>query len=166
MIFSTPRETPPTFPRQISNSYWKGMRFASEGAYWSMPLVALEAATAKKGEMIPTIASQAVSLAAQPVASGLAAAALTATFAMPPAAAAMAATVLVGFAASQFEHKLLRGFTEITREGSKADRVRFGAGFVDTSSAQQRRQRVAMELAGALPTSRRWLGQEALFLHR
>jgi len=166
MTWITPAETPPTFPRQIANSYWKGMRFASEGAYWAMPLVALEAATAQRGEMIPTIASQSISLAAQPMAAGIASATLTATFALPPAAAAIAATVLVGFATAEFEHKMVRGFTELTRTGARADRVRFGAGFVDTRSAQQRRQRAAIELAGALPTSRRWLGQEALFLHK
>ena len=81
-------------------------------------------------------------------------------------AAAIAATVLVGFATAEFEHKMVRGFTELTRTGARADRVRFGAGFVDTRSAQQRRQRAAIELAGAMPTSRRWLGQEALFLHK
>ena len=55
MTWITPAETPPTFPRQIAYSYWKGMRFASEGAYWAMPLVALEAATAQRGEMIEAV---------------------------------------------------------------------------------------------------------------
>lgn len=166
MSWITPKETPVSFPQKISNSYWKGSRFASEGAYWGIPIVALEVATAKPGELIPTLTGKTAGLAIQPVASGLASAALTLTIGLPPAAAALAATVLVGFATSQFEHTLIRGLTELSREGCEAQRVRFGGGYINTRSAQQRRQRAATELAGALPTSRRWLGQEALFLHK
>jgi hypothetical protein len=166
MLWSTPAQTLPSFPSKVSNSFWKGTRFATEGAYWGLPIVGLQAAFAKPGEMIPTIASQAASLAIQPVTSGIASAGLTLTLGLPPAAAALAATVLVGVAATQFEHKLTRGLTELSREGAEASRVRFGGGYIDTRTAQQRRQRAALELAGGLPTSRRWLGQEALFLHK
>lgn len=166
MAWITPKDTPPSFPKKISNAYWKGSRFASEGAYWGIPVVALEAATAKRGELVPTLAGKSVGLAIQPIASGITSAALAATLGLPPAAAALAATLLVGYATSQFEHTLVRNLTELSQEGANAQRVRFGGGYVDTHSAQQRRQRAAIELAGALPTSRRWLGQEALFLHK
>lgn len=154
------------FPKQIGNSFWKGWRFASEGAYWGIPLVAMEAVTAKRGEMVPTIASMSISLAMQPIASGVAAAGLTATLGLPPVAAAVAAILLVGYASAELEHTLTRRLTAIGHAGEVLQRTRFGAGFIDTRSAQQRRQRAATELAGALPTSRRWLGQEAVFLHR
>lgn len=166
MLFITSTEIAPSLPRQISNSYWKGHRFASEGAYWGIPIAALEVATAKPGELAPTLVGMSASLAIQPMATGIASAALTATIGLPPAAAAIAATLLVGYATSQFEHKLIRGLTELSHEGAKAQRVRFGGGYIDTRSAQQRRQRAATELAGALPTGRRWLGQEATFLHK
>ena len=155
-----------SFPRQVGNSFWKGMRFAGEGAYWAMPMIAIEAASAQKGEIVPTIAAQSLSLAVQPLAAGVASSALTLTLGLPPAAAAIAATLVVGYAASQLEHTLARGFAKIGHAGAVSERTRFGAGFLDTRTAQQRRQRAATELAGALPTSRRWLGQEAVFLHR
>jgi hypothetical protein len=166
MTTITAAEQVPSFPRQISNSYWKGHRFASEGAYWGLPIVALEVATAKRGEMVPTLLGKTAGLAIQPVASGLASAALTFSLGLPPAAAALAATVLVGYATSQMENTLIRGLTTLSRVGRDEQRVRFGGGYVDTQSAQQRRQRAATELAGAMPVGRRWLGQEALFLHR
>lgn len=165
-LFTTPNEPIPSFPKQLSNSYWKGHHFASQGAYWGMPIVALEAATAKPGEMIPTLAGASASLAIQPVASGIAAAALTMTLGLPPAAAALAASLLVGYVTSKMEHKLIHGLTKLSKEGAAAQRVRFGGGYVDTRTAQQRRNRAAIELAGAMTTSRRWLGQEALFLHQ
>jgi hypothetical protein len=166
MAWITPGDTPPSFPRQISNSYWKGLRFATEGAYWGIPVAALQAATAQRGEMIPTVVGLSASLAVQPLLSGVAAAGITALVGFPPTAAALAATVLVGFATAELEHKLIHGLTELSREGAVAQRVRFGGGYVDTTTSQQRRQRAAIELAGAMPTSRSWLGQEALFLHK
>lgn len=165
-LFTTPNEPIPSFPKQISNSYWKGHHFASQGAYWGIPVVALEVATAKRGEMIPTLAGASVSLAIQPVAGGIASAALAVTLGMPPAAAALAASLLVGYVTTKVEHKLIHGLTELSKEGASAQRVRFGGGYVDTRTAQQRRNRAALELAGAMTTSRRWLGQEALFLHK
>ena len=158
--------TAESFAKQIGNSFWKGWRFASEGAYWGMPLVAIEAATAKRGEMVPTIAAQSISLAMQPIASGVAAATLTATLGLPPVAAAVAGMLLVGYASAELEHTLTHRLSAISQAGELANRTRFGAGFLDTRTAQQRRQRAATELAGALPTSRRWLGQEAVFLHK
>ena len=102
----------------------------------------------------------------QPIASGVAAVTLTATLGLPPVAAAVAGMLLVGYASAELEHTLTHRLSAISQAGELANRTRFGAGFLDTRTAQQRRQRAATELAGALPTSRRWLGQEAVFLHR
>jgi hypothetical protein len=166
MAWLTPRDEPITFSREIKNSYWKGHKFASEGAYWGLPILAMEVASAKRGELIPTLAAQSVSLAVQPVLGGIAAAGLTATFGLPPVAAALAGTLLVGYATNQFTHTLIRGFSELTAEGRFAQKLRFGGDYIDTKTSQQRRQRAAIELTGTSTTSRRWLGQEALFLHR
>jgi hypothetical protein len=163
---TTYANTIPSFAKDIKNAYWKGYRFASEGAYWGIPVVAMETALAKPGEVIPTLAAKSIGLAIQPIAGGVASAALAATLGLPPVAAALAATVLVGYATSQLENSMVRNFTTLSKAGAEAQRVRFGAGFMDTRTAQQRRNRAATELAGALPASRRWLGQEALFLHK
>lgn len=166
MAWLTPREEPVTWAGNVKNAYWKGHKFASEGAYWGLPLVAFEVASAQRGEMIPTLAAESISLAVQPALGGLAAVGLTMTLGLPPAAAALAGTLLVGYATSQLTHTLIRGFSELTSEGRFAQKLRFGADYIDTKTAQQRRQRAAIELTGTSTTSRKWLGQEALFLHR
>lgn len=162
----TPVEKLPSFPKQISNSFWKSYRFANEGAYWSIPVIALEVATAQKGEMLPTLAGRGIGMAIQPVASGMVGAALTFSLGLPPVAAAFAATLIVGYASTQLENSMIRGIKEISKVGALSSTVLFGGNYTDTQSAQQRRQRAAVALAGAMPTSRRWLGQEAQILHR
>jgi hypothetical protein len=168
MLWTTAKETLPNLgsSSRVVTSFRKGHKFAAEGAYWGLPIIALQAATAPPGELIPTGLSTVISLAIQPAISGAVSAGLTVSLGMPPMAAAIASTLLIGYAASQVEHSMIRGFKELSHEGTNATKVRFGSGYMDTQNSQQRRQRAVLEMTNTAPAGRGWLGQEALFLHK
>jgi hypothetical protein len=151
---------------KVSNSYWKGLRMMRQGSMLSLPLVALEAGTAQKGEMIPTLTGRMAGLMAQPVMAGMISAVLASTLGFPPVAAAVVSGLLVGAVATTYEDKLIRTLTTLSKYGAESNHVRFGGSFQDSATAQARRQRALRDLAGASIPARRWLGQEALVLHR
>jgi hypothetical protein len=165
----TPQEQIPeellSFRKKVTNSFWKGQKIGAEGAHWSIPLIAMETATAKRGEVIPTFAAKTIGWSVTPVVSGVISAGLTLTLGIPPPAAAVVSSILTGIATSSIENSMIRKFTTLSKQGDLMSRVNFGSGYIDTQSAQQRRRQASIELAGAMPTSRRWLGQEAAYLH-
>ena len=166
-MFSVPAtESAPVIGSKISNSFFKGARITGDNIIWGIPFIALEAGSAQPGEQIPTLTGRIAGLAAQPALAGIMSAGLTASVGCPPAAAAIIAMIGAAYVSVKFEDPLIRGFNWITKHTTEGRRVSFGGDFQDTVTSQARRQRALRDIAGAMPASRQWLGQEALILHR
>ena len=166
MISIAARELPPVFPRQVRNAFFKGARVTAENIPFAIPLLALEAGMAQPGEQIPTLTGRLAGLTMQPALAGMASSALVASVGCPPAAAALLASLAVAYVSTQIENPLIRGLSWVTKRGTESRRAMFGGDYEDSSTAQRRRQRAMRDVAGALPSARQWLGQEALILHR
>jgi hypothetical protein len=167
MIELTPREYAPLIPRDIPNSFFKGVRSgANISLIYAAPLFGLEAGLAQPGEAVPIFTGRLVGLTLQPALTGLIAAGLTASIGCPPGAAVVVAMIAAGYVGSKIEAPMIKGLSFVVKSGTQARRLSFGGNYEDTVSDQKRRQRASRDLVGALPEARQWLGQEALILHK
>jgi len=164
-----PREKP-NIPRgliqDMKGSFWGGLHMTRDNIMFGVPLIALEAGTAKPGEQIPIMTGRLAGLAMQPALGGVVSAGLTAALGFPPAAAAIAGSILAAYVSTKIEAPLIKGLTWVSKHGQEAQHVTFGGDIEDSLTAQKRRQRAMREMSGALTPARQWLGQEALILHR
>lgn len=159
-------ETAPVVSSKISNSFFKGARLTGDNLIWGIPFIALEAGSAQPGEQLTTLTGRVAGLVSQPALAGIVSAGLTASVGCPPAAAAIIAAVGAAYISVKFEDPLIRGLNWLTKNATEGRRVAFGGSFQDTVTSRARRQRALRDIAGAMPASRQWLGQEALILHR
>ena len=166
MLGFSPKELPPSLPEKMGNAFFKGARFTGDNVMWGLPFVALEAGLAQPGEKVPVLTGRLFGLAAQIPIAGALSSATVALIGCPPAAAAVAAALAAAYVSAKLEDPFIRGLKVFTQKALTSRRVAFGGDFKDTVTSQARRQRALRELAGAMPASRQWLGQEALILHR
>jgi hypothetical protein len=155
----------------------QGVKAARSGVFRSMtlgtmaglPILAMEAGSAQKGEVIPTLLGGSVGLMAYPamssaLAAGGAALAAAMGIAVPgigwiAAAAALYPEVIAG-------NSISRGIRELTVAGQQIRHLEMGGHYTDTASASRLRDQALYEMSGATSAARRYLGQEAYFLHR
>ena len=152
-----------------SSSFWRGASVGTFGAATGVLMVAHEAATAQRGELVPTTLGRSASLVTYPALAGTIAAG-TATLAavmgisiplVGPLAciAALYPDAVLGNSVS----RAVRGVTDL---GRQIRHLEFGGHYTDTETAQRLRMQAFYEMSGATSAARRYLGQEAYFLHR
>ena len=148
-----------------TRGFWQGLRFGAEGATLGLPFIAFEVGMAQRGEVIPTAATRAIGLVTYPALNGLISGALGYVFPALPAVGLIGG-LLAFYPDSVIQEKLLYGFRQMKDAASHVRRLETGAWYQDSMVAQQQRMQAVSEMSGALGTSRRWLGQEAAFMHR
>lgn len=152
-----------------THSFWVGMKMSGMGTIASVPFLAMELGSAQKGEILPMTLGRTASLVAFPALSG----SLAAGGAMAAAAAGIAVPGIGAFAmlASLYADTLItEGIAHevrtLTQEGTRLRHLEVGGHYQDTTTALRLRQQALYEMSGATSASRRYLGQEAQFLHQ
>lgn len=138
-----------------------------KGTIWSAPLIPFEIANAPKGYKLSDGLSKSVSdLVITPSFTTIAYIGLACL--VPEIGAGwlvtIAASAIAAPAAAFVETRLNRAFRTF-RDYDKTQR-RLQLGYQDSALAQTYRQNALQELTGAFSSSRRYLGNEARFLHR
>lgn len=148
-----------------SRGFWKGLQFGAEGAMVGLPLIALEAGMAQRGEAVPTIMARTAGLVTYPAISGVISGGLALMF--PELKAVGFIGGMLGmYPDALVQDGLLHSLRLATDTAQQLRRLELGGGYQDSDLAQAQRMGALSEMSGALGSSRRYLGQEAALLHR
>jgi hypothetical protein len=156
----------PATQMSTRQAFWSGMKAGADGNMLGLPFVAYEMGTAQRGEMLATATGRVTGLCTYPVTAGLTLAMLSAIPGVNVVAYPIVAAILAQFPNSYLENKIISGIRTLNQAGRRIRRLEVGGDFEDSESASAARQRSLRELTGTMQTSRRYLGQEALFMHR
>lgn len=144
---------------------WRALHSSTYAFFGGVPQIAFSAARMNRGEVLPTIASQAVGIASFPGLSSVLAP--VARFFLPPLGAAGAATIspllaiIPAYGLGKAAAASVRWFGQF---GYRQRRAELGGTYNDTDTAYDLRMRAVSEMSSAMSYSRRWLGNEALFM--
>jgi hypothetical protein len=149
-----------------SKAFWRGVDWGAGGNMLGLPFIAYEVGTAQRGEMLPTAAGRTMGLMTYPALSGVIAFGLAMIPGVNVATAGIAAGLMAMYPNGVLEDGMSRGIRAITDTAKQIRHIEMGGSYQDSQSAEQQRMRALQEMGGAMQTSRRWLGQEAVFFHR
>lgn len=148
-----------------AKSFWKGMQWGAEGSLVGLPMIALEAGMAQRGEVVPTTLGRTAGLVSYPAMSALTAAALGLAFGSFTGVG-LVAGILAMYPDQLLQDSLIRGIRTVTDAGRQIRHLETGGSYQDSLLARNQRMNAIREMSGAHQVSRRFLGQEALFFHR
>lgn len=129
-------------------------------------MAAFEAAHAGRGQKVPTLVGKGAAAVMYPAMVGVASAALCLIPGVGPVAAAMMASILMAYPNEAAGNSITRGVQFFTDIDKKIRHLEMGGGFQDTELAMRQRMIAIQDMNQALIPGRRYLGQEALFMHR
>lgn len=152
--------------QKVSRSFWGGAKFGASGILFGAGVAAFEAAHAERGAILPTFAGKGVSLMAYPVLAGFASAAVSLIPGIGPVAAAFMGTILAGYPDEMLGNSLSRSIRQFTGFAKSVRHLEMGGSYKDTESARRQRLIAVQDMTSALIPGRRYLGQEALLMHR
>ncbi len=149
----------------VRRSFWQGMRWGAEGSMIGLPMIAMEAGLAQRGEVVPTIATRGIGMVAYPAMSGMISAGLTVLFPEIRGAAFLGG-ILGMYPDALFQGGLLRVIRTAKDASRAVHHLEMGGTYQDSQLAQSQRTSALMEMSGTVGASRRYLGQEAALFHR
>lgn len=171
--FLPPEGIPAAEFRKLSQ--WKRTNFLARRNFWmgaedtliGIPLTAMLVSQAKRGEMLPEAAASAVGTASFPFVQ----AAIAVGMSFIPGLNICGITGVVStfgamFVSGMIESSAGRAFKTLSKTGEHVRRLEMGGNPILTPQATQTRYMAMQELTGAFQSSRRFLGQEARFMHR
>jgi hypothetical protein len=151
---------------KLQKSFLGGARFGAFGFGPNLAIIGFQAANAGPGGFVPAIIGQSAAQAVGIPIAGFAAAAVSLIPGVGPLAAAVVGSMVAGYAdvrmGASFANKV-RWFTDLNR---RIRHVEMGGSYQDTLTAKRQRLRALQDMNSAMIPGRRYLGQEALIMHR
>ena len=157
-----------TMRRNPFANNWTQLRSANNPFFGGVPQIAFSSARVQRGEVLPTLANNAVGIASYP---GLSAViSPMARFFLPAAVGTAGAAVAAGILAVIPAYGLGKAAAASVRWfgtfGYRQRHVELGGDYTDTETAYNLRMRAISDISSAMSYSRRWLGNEALFMRQ
>jgi len=144
---------------------WNQISSDSYPFFGGVPQIAFSAAHMHQGEVLPTVAALSVGIASYP---GLSAIISPALRLMLPgfgvAASTLAASMMAVLPAYGIGKLTQSSVRYLNRFGYRLRHIEMGGDYQDTDTAYALRMRSVSEMSSAMSYSRRWLGNEALFM--
>jgi hypothetical protein len=159
------------FIGSIPAPYWKraALSVGLPGSTLDVQSMAQEMSSAQRGEIVPTTLGIGAGVAVAPVlqgamAMGISTAAAAIGISIPGIGTlAWLASLYPDAAIGAGARNTVRAMTDL---GRQIRHLEFGGHYTDTETAQRLRMQAFYEMSGATSAARRYLGQEAYFLHR
>lgn len=149
-----------------ASAFWSGFRWGADGNMLSLPFIAYEAATAQRGEVIPTATGRVAGLMAYPALAGVMAAGVAMMPGVGVAAAGLIAGLMALYPNALLEDGISRRIRVLSNAARQVRRLEMGGAYEDTETAQRQRMLAVQEMSSTMQISRRYLGQEARLFHR
>lgn len=145
---------------------WSALRSQQYTFLGGVPQISFSSARAQRGEVLSTFADYSVGIASYPLLTGLlnpiSKFLLPTTFGIAGAAAMTAIlAVLPAYGLGKAAKAAVRYFSQF---GYRQRHIEMGGDYQDTATAYNLRIRAISEMSSAMSYSRRWLGNEALFM--
>lgn len=151
---------------KIQKSFLGGIRFGTLNPIQDITLVGFQASRSDRGGFVPAIIGQSAAVSAGIPIAGIASAALCLIPGIGPGVAAVIGTLMSGYSdvvLGGYLSNKVRWFTDLNR---RVRHLEMGGNYQDTLTAQRQRMRAIQDMNASLTPGRRFLGQEALFMHR
>jgi hypothetical protein len=152
--------------KKIQRSFLGGIRFGSLSVVQDIALVGFQASKAGTGGFVPSVIGQSFASAAGVPIAGVASAAVCLIPGIGPGIAAVIGTLVGGYSdvvLGGYLSNKVRWFTDLNR---RIRHIEMGGNYQDTLTAKKQRLRAIQDMNAALIPGRRFLGQEALLMHR
>lgn len=130
------------------------------------PLLAFQAGKAGTGGFVSTMVGGSATLAAGVPIAGFASAGLSLIPGIGPFAAAVAGTMLVGYGEYRVGKSLIKATRYFTDTAKRIRHLEMGGSYADSELAQRQRYFAIHDMNATMIPGRRYLGQEALLMHR
>ena len=152
--------------KKIQKSFLGGVRFGMLSTVQDVALVGFQASRAGKRGFVPAIIGQsAASVIGIPIA-GVASAAACLIPGIGPGIAAVIGTMVSGYSDVMIGGYLSNKVRLFTDLNYRIRHLEMGGDYQDTLTAQRQRLRAVQDMNASLIPGRRFLGQEALLMHR
>jgi hypothetical protein len=146
---------------------WSALRSQNYAFFGGVPQIAFSAVHAQRGEVLSTFMDNSVGIASYPAMSSILSAGIR--FMMPAsfgvAGSVAMASLLAVVPAYGLGKAAAAGVRYINTFGYKLRHIEMGGSYEDTATAQNLRMKSISDMSSAMSYSRRWLGNEASFLH-
>ena len=151
---------------RMKKAFLGAVGFTSAGATIDVGMVGFQAARSGRGGFVPGIVGQTATIAAGIPFAGFASAGLCLIPGVGPMAAAIVGSVLADYAEFRFGSYAAKTVRLFTDTNKRIRHLEMGGAYVDTESAQRQRFIAIQDMNAAMIPGRRYLGQEALLMHR
>lgn len=155
-----------TRSQKMKKSFWGGIGLGSGNAALDTALIGFQASNAGRGALLPSIVGQSVAVSAGIPMAGFAAAAVSLVPGIGPAAAVVIGEVLAGYGELRFGSMLIKKFRMFSDLHKNIRHLEMGGNFQDSELAQRQRFLAVQDMNSSMIPGRRYLGQEALLMHR
>lgn len=151
--------------KEAFSNNWNSLRSSQSAFFGGVPQIAFAAARTQRGEVLPTLIDNSVGIASYPAFSAIIAPA--SRFFLPAALGAgapLATALLAAIPAYGLGKAAAQGVRYFKKWGYQLRHIEMGGDYSDTETALSLRMRAVGDMSSALSYSRRWLGNEALFM--
>lgn len=154
------------YRKAIQSSMWGAVRFTPGGFAIGATLTAFQAAQAQRGEKLATMGGQGLGLIAYPAIAGVASAGLCLIPGIGPGLAAFMGVLLAAYPDEILSNNATRAIRTFSNANKAVRHLEMGGSYKDSEIAIRQRYNAINDMNASLLPGRRFLGQEALLMHR
>ena len=152
--------------RVTKKGFSAGLKMAGAGLILNIPIAAYETSKAPRGQLAPSFGGAATGSLIGTLAAGVTTSAICLIPGLPLTAAAILGAMASAGPQSYFTKKASRAIRMFTNFDKSIRHLEMGGNYKDTELAQRQRFIALQDMHAALIPGRRYLGQEALLMHR
>lgn len=155
-----------TRSKKIQKSFLGGVKFGAFGAAQDLALIGFQATRAGRGGFVPAIVGQSIGIAAGIPLAGFASAAVSLIPGIGPFAAVIIGSTLASYGELRIGSAMIKNVRYFTDANKRIRHLEMGGSYQDSETAQRQRFIAIQDMNASLIPGRRYLGQEALLMHR
>lgn len=152
--------------QKASRSLWSGLRVGGSGILFGVGVAAFEASHADRGEKVPALIGKTIGAVMYPALVGAASIGLSLIPGVGPIAAAVIGSILASYPSEAAGNSITRGVRMFTNFNKNLRHLEMGGRYQDTELAMRQRSIAIQDMNASLLPGRRYLGREALLMHR
>ncbi len=155
-----------TTAQKMGHSYLGGLQLGRLAAYKDIAMIGFQASRVGRGGFVSSVIGQSLGIAAGVPLAGFAAAGACLIPGVGPLAAAVIGEIFADYAELRFGSFLIKKIRIFTNLDKRVRHLEMGGNYKDTEVAQRQRLIAIQDMNSSLIAGRRYLGQEALLMHR
>lgn len=152
--------------QKVNKAFLGGVSVGFYGMAYSMALVGFQAKRTGRGGFVSAVVGQAAAGAVGIPLAGFASAAVACIPGIGPVTAVIIGSVLADYGEYRIGSSMVKAVRHFTDTAKRVRHLEMGGSYQDSELSQRQRFYAIQDMNGARTPSRRYLGQEALLMHR